>query len=289
MIGIVSSKKKGKSSFRQAVRRKLPQACLVALIVAFFFVYFMDSIFITIGSGEAGVFYRRFFGGTVTDRVYGEGLHVIFPWDKMYVYNIRVQETEVQLTHLDKYGLPTQLKISIRYHPERDTLTVLHQLVGPDYLNVVVVPEVVAVVRKITGTVSAEEIYSTAGTLLEDIISKAMDEVSQRYVKIDDVVLKEVQLPPLVEAAIAAKMEQKEIAQAFEYRLLREQKEAERKKIEANGWKEYHAIVTQSLTPEILQWEGVSATKSLANSTNAKMVVIGNGPDGLPVILSTPK
>ncbi len=93
-------------------------------------IYFLPQILISIYPGEAGVHYRRFFGGTVTDKVFGEGLQIIFPWDKLYVYNVRVQEVERSLDVLTEAGLTASVRYSIRYHPEYSLLGVLHQRVA---------------------------------------------------------------------------------------------------------------------------------------------------------------
>jgi regulator of protease activity HflC (stomatin/prohibitin superfamily) len=104
-------------------------------------------------------------------------------------------------------------------------------------------------------------------------------------VVIEDVVLRQIILPKRVESAIETKIEQKQLAEAYQYRIAAEQQEVERKKLEADGIDAYHKTVAQSLTPEILKWEGIQATQALAKSNNAKVVVVGNGSNQLPIIL----
>ncbi|MCP4350260.1 MAG: prohibitin family protein [Desulfobacterales bacterium] len=253
------------------------------LIFMFMFAYLFHNIVITIHSGEAGVLYKRFFGGTVVDRVYAEGIHFIYPWDTLYVYNVRVQEVFHEFDVLTKNGLKVHLIISIRYYPEYNLLGVLHKKVGPDYRNKVVVPEIEAVLRIIIGQINAEEAYTTKTSLIQESINVAIEQVAQRFVKVDDVIIKRIILPSAVQSSIEYKIKQKHLAEAHEYKIEREKKEAERKRIEAEAFKRYNDILNTSLSDRILQWEGIRASLELSKSNNTKVVVIGSGKRGLPI------
>lgn len=268
-----------------SLRRIMPSLIISSLLGLFVFVYFIPEIFITVYSGEAGVLYRRFFGGTVTDKVYGEGLHLILPWDEMFVYNVRVQEVEKEISVLTKSGLRADITISIRYHPEYDFTGVLHKRVGPDYAEKIVVPEVVSSLRTTIGQYTAEELYTTSHTLLTKTIVDSLEEVANNYVVINDVIIRRIDLPEIVQTAIQEKLQQKHIAESFVFRIEREKLEAQRKEIEATGYQKYNDIVNRSLTADILKWKGIEATRELATSDNAKVIVVGTGPDGLPIIL----
>lgn len=277
---------KNKNSF---LRRNAAGILIVLLLFSFLVVYFANRIFIIIHSGEAGVIYRVFQGGTVTDQVYGEGLHIVFPWNTMFIYNIRIQEEKRSLDVLTDQGLKIGLNLSIRYHPEADVIGVLHKEVGPDYVEKIVVPEVESAIRTNVGTMTAEELYMTQGNVLEKIVNEALRQTQQRYVQIDDVIIRQINLPPTLTKAIEDKQVQEQIAAAYEYRLKREKDEATRKEIEADGFKRYNEIIAASLTPEILKWKGIEATRELAASPNTKIVVVGNGTNGLPLILGSDK
>ncbi|MGZ8525311.1 MAG: prohibitin family protein [Chitinophagaceae bacterium] len=263
----------------------LPAVITSTITVLLIVVYFYSSMFITIKAGEAGVLYRRFAGGTVTDRIYKEGFHVIFPWNSMAIYNTRVQQQSHSLTALTEEGLKIELVISIRYYPESDSVGILHQKVGPDYLEKIVIPEVDHILRVFVGKLPVNDIYTTKGESLHNLIVEAESEVEKNYIVIQDVILQQVVLPKQVEQAIEAKIEQKQLSEAYEYRLTREAQEAERKKIEAAGIHEYNTKINQSLNKDILKWKGIQATQALAESGNAKIVVIGNGGNQLPIIL----
>lgn len=272
---------------RASVRENISLLIIAFLIILFVIVYFWHNIFISIKPGEAGVLYRRFLGGTVVDRVYAEGFHIILPWDLMTIYNVRYQVIRHQMDALTQKGLKIQIHLTVRYQPEYRLLGVLHQAVGPDYPDKIVIPETEAVIRQIVGRFEADEIYSTQRALIQQILNDSVNQISQRFVKVDDVIITKVELPQTIQEAIQSKMEQRELAAAYEFRLQREEKEAERKRIEAKGLADYNRTVDASLTDKILTWKGVQATLELSASKNAKVVIIGAGKNGLPIILDT--
>ncbi len=257
-------------------------ALLFSLMILF---YFWRGIVIIIHSGEAGVLYRPFGHGTVTDYVYPEGLHIIAPWNTMFIYNIRAQTTYHEFNVLTNKGLPIKLTLAIRYHPEYDMVALLHQKVGPDYVNIIVIPQIESVLRRSIGQYDPEVIYANKGGILSNILVKAMEEAGQKYVHIDDIIIRTVELPPSIKKAIEEKLVYEQQEQAYVFRLEREKQEAERKRIEATGIKNYQEIVSQTLTDPLIRWQGVQATLQLSESSNAKVVVIGSGENGLPIIL----
>jgi len=267
------------------LERHFPLYVVSVLLLLFFLVYFWPQIFITVHSGQAGVLYKRFAGGTVVDRLYGEGFHVIFPWNIMTIYDVRYQAAPHQLEILSNKGLKVQVFLTIRFRPEAEVLGVLHQVVGPEYVQRIVIPEVEAVLRTVLGQYDAEEIYTTKRGVIREVVNESLEQVSQRFVKIDDVMITGVDLPAKIRAAIEAKMEEQQLAEAYVFKLEREKQEAERKRIEATGIRDYNRTVEASLSERVLKWKGVEATRELATSPNAKMVVIGGGKDGLPIIL----
>lgn len=272
------------------LKQHIPQLIVMSLILLFLIVYLAQNIFITVGAGEGSVLWRRFFGGTVTDTVFGEGLHVIFPWDKMTVYNVRIQQVAHDFDVLTKNGLRIHLSISIRYQPEYDLLGVLHQRLGPDYVKTVVIPEIEQVLRVIVGQLDAEQVYTTEtkASPIEKALNAGIENVGRKFINIDNVIIKEISLPPKIREAIESKIQQKHLAAAYEFILLKEEKEAQRKKIEAGGIKIYNETIEASLSAAVLKWKGIEATLALSQSNNAKVVVIGSGKDGLPIIGNIP-
>ena len=278
---------KGRAALREHMIRNLPGYLITILVFLFLLVFFWQHIFITVHAGEAGVLYRRFMGGTVVDRVYAEGFHVIAPWNVMMIYNVRYQTVTHQMEALSGKGLRLTVSLSIRYRPEIAVLGMLHKTVGEDYLHRIIFPEVEAKIRAIMGQYDAEEIYTSKKGVVQEVVNESFEQVSQRFVKLDNVMITNIELPEKIKAAIEEKLEEQQRAEAYVYKLERERQEAERKKIEAEGIKQYNTIVNSSLSSEMLRWAGVQATLELSKSPNAKVIIVGAGKDGLPVILDT--
>lgn len=251
------------------------------LIVLFFAVLASNRIVHNIGPGERGVRWSRF-GGTVLDRVYDEGVRLIFPWDRMYIYNIRVQEITDTVTVLSSNGLPITISYSCRYHPFPGTVPALHKDYGPAYADVLVKPEVVSALRVVIGNYRPEDIYARDEQgLLDEVFATLEANLTNHFVVLQDVLIKELRLTPEIEAAINHKLVQEQQALAYEFRLELEQAERLRKAIEAEGIRSFETISGIS----ILTWRGIEATLELAKSQNAKVVIIGTGQDQMPIIL----
>lgn len=223
----------------------------------------------------------------MTDYVYPEGLHAFWPWDRLYDYDTKVQVVLSDITVLTNKGLPIELKLAIRYHPEYDMLGLLHQKVGPEYVQKIVLPQVESVLRRNIGKEEPEAIYTNKEGVLTNIITRAIEETSEKFVSIDDIIIREVILPDQVRKAINEKLVYQQQEQAYEFRLTSEQKEAERKRIEADGIRVYQEIVNRSLTENLLRWEHIKSMSDLARSSNSKVVVMGTG-QSLPMILPQP-
>ncbi|WP_186396392.1 prohibitin family protein [Stappia sp. TSB10GB4] len=265
-------------------RRVQIYTLLVLLLFGVGLVTLWNRVVVTIHSGEAGVLYR-WVSGTEMSNIYGEGLHIMWPWNRMYVYNVRLQTEQRQYHLLTQGGLPVTLEIAIRYKPDLRLLPLLHVTVGPEYLDKVVFPETEAVLRRAVGQYAPEEVYTSRRGFLESIVVNSLTNVEDRYVVVDDVLVRNVELPPAIRLAVERKLTLLEEEKAYQYRIGIEKQEAERKAIEAEGIRRYQDVVKQSLTEDLLRWQGVQATRDLASSPNAKTVVIGAGKDGLPLIL----
>lgn len=274
-------------ALRSDRRRRVQLYSLIILVtIGLVLALLWNRIVITVNSGEAGVLYR-WISGTEMNRIYGEGLHIIWPWNRMYVYNVRLQTQERSYKMLTQGGLPVDLQIAVRYRPDLRLLPLLHVTVGPEYLNKVVFPETEAVLRRAVGQYTPEQVYTSKLGFLESIVVSSLTSVEDRYVIVDDVLVRSVELPPAVRLAIERKLTLSEEQKAYDYRIGIEQKEAKRKAIEAGGIRRYQDIIKQSLTADLLRWQGIQATRDLATSPNSKTVVIGSGEDGLPLILGS--
>jgi regulator of protease activity HflC (stomatin/prohibitin superfamily) len=272
--------------FGQWLRRSSVHLLIALLILTIVFLLLASRMVLTIRSGEAGVLFRRF-TGTETTRIYTEGLHIIFPWDVMHIYNTRLQTQERNFRTLTNTGLPLDLQVAIRYQPDIRLLAQLHTTVGPDYLNRVVIPEVEAVLRRFVGQYSPEEIYTTKRGLLDAIMINSITAAEQRFVNIDDVLIKMVTLPKPVADAIEKKQVYEQQEKEYVFRLAIERQESERKRIEATGIRDFQKTLRETLDEQQLRWQGIQATRELATSPNTKTIVIGSGTNGgLPLILN---
>jgi regulator of protease activity HflC (stomatin/prohibitin superfamily) len=269
---------------RAYVKAHLAYVLAAGFVIAFLVVYFSDRMLVPIHSGELGVMWSMMGGGTVIHTVYGEGLHLVSPLNRMHVYNTRKQRDSDEIDVLTVDGLMVHVEYSVRYFPNRDLLPLLHQKVGPDYLKVVVRPEVRSVIRTIFGQYKPEEIYTSQKAIQERVSVLSKVRMEARFISIDEVPIERISLPKTVADAIESKLAQQQLDGEYVYRLAVAGKEAERKVVEARGQKAYNEIVNSTLTPSQLAWQGILATQELAKSQNAKVVIVG-GKDGLPVIL----
>jgi len=260
---------------------------LVITILSLFlvFLFFAERVVILVNAGETAVLFKRFDGGTQLDKIYSEGFHLIYPWDVMTVYNVRIQHELKQFQVLSANGLKIKVDASIRYRPIKENLPDLHQQVGTEYADRIVYPEVEAVVRQIFGQYLPEDIYSSQKFIIQNTVQNAIFEVSERFVDLDELLITRITLPDMIVTAIEEKLEKEQVALGYQFRLDSELLEAERKRIEASGIRDFQSIISSGLSENYLRFKGIEATLKLAESPNAKIVVIGGGKDGLPIIL----
>ncbi len=269
---------------------------VAALIALLLFVYLIPDIFFSILPGEAGVVWYRLWGGTDVEDVRGEGINVKWPWDKKYIYDIRMQSATDTYSALCADGMPIQVETSIRFRLNKQTLGLLHKHMGPDYLATLVLPELGSHVREQVSHYRPAELYTEMREDIQDEILKELkEELDLRFqedddqmteaIYVQDVLIRDILLPPKVVAAIDDKLAQEQRMLEYDYRLEKERKERDRKAIEAEGIRIFQDTVAGGISERYLKWKGIDATLELARSANAKIVVIGAGSDGLPIIL----
>ena len=296
-----SAKPSGVKSYWEAYRRwsrehsfMLGTSLLIFFLVT---VYLFDRIFVTVPPGSVGVLWQRLLGGTVTSEIYGEGLHVIMPFNQMYTYDTRLQEVTDTYEAISADGLVMKVEMSVRFRLVDRNVGFLHKFVGPDYIKKLVVPEVASTMRSVISNFTPEDLYSKKRQQIQrdiyDQVSRGLetvydpDQPGRRFVTVETTLIRNVEIPLRVKEAIESKVEQFHKMLEYDYRIQREAKESIRRAIEAEGIKKFQQVVSESITPELLTWKGIEATEALARSNNAKIVVIGGGKNGLPVILNT--
>lgn len=260
---------------------------LPILLALFLFAILSNTSFVTIDPGEKGVKFKRFAGGIDKENIYDQGFKVVMPWDKMIVYDVRTREDNDKMEVLSKNGLTIEVQLSYRYMPTPDGIGYLHDEIGPDYQQRIIAPEIRSATREVIGKYLPEELYSTKREAIQqEIFDRTKESVSSKYIILDAVLVKEVVLPEKLKNAIEQKLEEEQMAFQFDFKLDRERKEAERKIIEAQAKADANKILNASLTDKILKDKGIEATMELANSPNSKVVIVGGGGDGLPLILN---
>lgn len=266
--------------------QKYRKLIIGAGVVVLLLLIFGSSMFFIVKPGERGIIFRPFSSGLDTVNIYHPGFHIVAPWNEFIVYNVKERKTEETMDVLDRNGLSINVEISVRYNPFPLQLPFLHQQFGVDYQNQLIIPEVRSTVRQVMGRYNAEEIYSTKRAQVEhDIISETTQKLQENYVETRAVLIRSINLPTQIRNAIEVKLEQEQEALAYEFKLEKETSEAERRRIQAEGEARANKIINASLTPNLLRMRGIETTLKLAESNNAKVVVIGSGSDGMPLIL----
>lgn len=245
---------------------------------------------VTIEAGHGGVLFRTFGGGVDTTETYGEGFHFMAPWNKMYVYETRQQEIAEDMQVLSSNGLEIKVDVSAWYEPIWGDLGKLHAFIGQDYLRRVVIPALRSSARTVIGRYTPEQIYSTKRDAIQDeIFQETRDILDEKYVQLNRILIRTIILPPTIKTAIESKLRQEQEALEYEFKLEKATQEAERQRIDAEGKARANRILSASLTDKILKEKGIEATLKLAESPNTKIVVVGSGKDGLPLILGDSK
>lgn len=246
-----------------------------------------SSLTYTIDSGHGGLVFHTFGNGVNPETpAVSSGFHVKAPWDKIYEYEIRQQELFENLEVLSSNLLKIKLDMTVFYQPTYDKLGYLETERGSRYESKVIQPAMRAVAREVIAQYLPEEFNTTKREEIQlEIENRLEEKLANNYIQLNDVLIRNIELPLTLQQAIERKLQQEQESLEYEFRIEKASKEAERKKIEAEGIRDFQNIVTQSITDKLLQWKGIEATTTLAESNNAKVVVIGSGENGLPLIL----
>src|SRR5271166_5759783 len=257
---------------------------LVALgIAAFLLIILFFSAVTRVGTGHVGVL--TYFG-RVTGETLGEGIHLINPLKTNNEMSIQTQSIKESASTPSSEGLMMNLDTSLIYHLNPDRAAEVFQKIGADYEDKVVEPTLRAAIREATSSHTANALYTGEREAVgRQIYDQLTSELNRRGLVVENVLLRDIQLPATLKAAIEAKQQAEQESLAMNFRLQKETQEAQRKRIEAAGVRDFQQIVAQGITPSLLEWKGIEATENLAKSANTKVVVIGNNKNGLPLIL----
>jgi regulator of protease activity HflC (stomatin/prohibitin superfamily) len=306
------------------IEQHLPNVALVLLVVSFAALVLWPYIIVNVDSSHVGVLWKRFDCGTVMEpnRLKDEGLHIVLPWDVVFTYDLRLQSTTETYNAISSDGVTLTATINIRFSLDHEFVPLVHEAFGPSYIDTAVKPEIGSRTREVISRHTAEEVY-TKRSLIETEIKASSEarmaamlkgmgggeelptsrrsagkigarcapkitDVNRRNlaksVNLNSTLVLGIELPAAVVAAINRKIEQLYVAQEYVYRVERERRESERKQIEALGIRDFQQTVTQGISDSYLRWRGIEATLQLAQSSNTKIVIMGSGKDGLPII-----
>ena len=278
------------------LRRLLQRSAVILLFILLIFCFCLPFMIRTIGYGQAAVLWHRFGGGTVTNRIVGEGVTLIFPWDKLYIYDAKLQQDVHEYHTISSDGLNMDVEISVRFRIDTRRLPYLHKYVGPNYQNLLLESEVGSKARALVSLYTPEELYRNARNFIEDQISEHLNRDNLidipeadgpvALLRIEDVLIRNIKMPDSIKRAIEKKAEQNQIMLEYEFKLQTERLERERREIEAAGLKSYQDAMPNGISQSYLMLRGIEASLELARSTNSKVLIFGAGQSGLPFILN---
>jgi prohibitin 1 len=253
-------------------------------IAAFLLVILFFSAVTKVGTGHVGVL--TLFGKVQSGETLGEGIHLINPLKTNNELSIQTQTLKESANVPSSEGLMMSLDTSLIYHLNPDRAAEVFQKIGSDYETVVVEPTLRSAIREATASHTANALYTGEREMVaKQIYDQVSAQLKERGLTVENVLLRDIQLPATLKAAIEAKQQAEQESLAMNFRLQKETQEAQRKRIEAAGVRDFQQIVAQGITPSLLEWKGIEATENLAKSPNSKVVVIGNNKNGLPLIL----
>ncbi len=287
--------RKWKAFLKWAEQKMLTIFFLLALLVSSAIVLW-PLMFIVVPAGKVGVIYRPLSGGVDLGEVIREGAHLVLPWNKVTQYTVQIQLKELNLELMTSDLLKTNVTVSFQFEVNPNTLPMLHKYVGVEYLDKLIIPQVIKVTREKVaqlnsrmaytgdiGQVASDIAITTDNLLIQQLSPPGLSNV--RLIRVSSVQLTSVQYPAFVQAAIDNKVVESEIAESYKFKIQASRLEAERKVIEATGIRDFQNLVNQGMTENYLRFRGIQATEELAKSTNAKTLIFGSGPSGLPLVL----
>lgn len=265
---------------------KFPKGGIFFIIIAVVVIIIFSKSTVTIGPGEGGVLFETLGDGINTEKTFGEGFQIVAPWNRMIVLKVRQQSISDEMNVLSVNGLEVKVNGTIWYEPEFANLGSLVKTKGEDYERELLDPAINAAARSVVGRYTPEQLYSSKRDVIEqEILDEVQLVLKDQFLSVKRVLVEDVKLPSTIRIAIETKLKQEQESLEYEFRLTKAKKEAERQKIDAEGKAIANKILSASLTDKILQEKGIGATLELAKSPNSKVVVIGSGKDGLPIIL----
>jgi prohibitin 1 len=267
----------GMSSFGGLGSRIVQLAILVVVVIV------LLASTTSIPTGNVGVLTLF---GRVTGEVLQEGIHLVNPLKSVQKLSVQTQSVKESANVPSNEGLILALDTSLLFRLDKTKAAFVYQTVGENYAEKIVEPTLRAAIRASTSAHTANALYTNARELVQQQIQDELTaQLAPRGVIVENVLLRDVQLPAMLKGSIEAKQQAEQDALRMSFILQKEKQEAERKRIEAQGIADFQKIVAQGISPQLLEWKGIEATEKLATSSNAKVVIVGNPKNGLPLVL----
>jgi len=274
--------------YRNAKKRfQKSEATFATLGIALTLFIALLQCFTIIPAGHTGVID---FLGYVSDNTLKPGVNIVNPMANVEKMSIQTQELKEVMSVPSKEGLSVNLEISLLFKLDSEKANDIYKTVGPNYAEIILVPQFRSVVRGVTARYEAKALYTASREkLASEILIELENLVGPRGIIVEQAPLRQIQLPERLTKSIEEKLQAEQESQRMEFVLTREKQEADRKRIEAKGIADFQEIVSKGISEQLLKWKGIEATEKLANSQNTKVVIIGSGKDGLPIILGSDK
>lgn len=268
---------------RKLINNPFSRFSLIGVII--FGLLAFAQCFTVIPAGHVGVV--DFFG-VVSDNTLKSGINLVNPLARVIKFSVKTQEIKEDMDVPSKEGLTVGLEISVLFHLNPDKASLVYKTIGENYAQIILIPNFRSVCRGVTASYEAKALYTSEREQLAQIIKDELQKnVGPRGITIESTPLRKVVLPEGLSKAIEAKLQAEQESQRMQFILQKEEQEAQRKRIEAKGIADFQDIVTRGISEPLLRWKGIEATEKLASSPNSKIVIIGAGKDGLPIILDT--
>ena len=216
-----------------------------------------------VATGHVGVVTRF---NKVTGDLMSEGLNFKFPWERVHEMTVRQQQLHEQGNVPSSEMLVLGLQTTLLFHLQADKATTVFDKLGPNYVQATVEPNFISAMRESTAKHKAEELFSgqQRDVIAEEAFKRMRADLMPYGVEVERVLLRDIAPPETLKRAIEAKQQAEQEALAMTFRLQKERQEAERKRIEAQGIKDFQDIVRKGIDEQLLVWKGIEATEALA-------------------------
>jgi regulator of protease activity HflC (stomatin/prohibitin superfamily) len=282
VVGIVFVKRSGSD-----LQGALPLRRLGMIAAALFLLLMLSNTIVVVRAGHVGVVdvFGRVSGTTLKS-----GIQFVNPLARVIQMSIQTQEIKETMDVPSKEGMTMGIEVSVLYHLDPEKASDVYRSVGVDYVGVILEPQFRSITRGVTASYEAKALYTSEREAVAQLIAKDLKLlVEARGVVIESTPMRRLTLPAKITSAIEDKLSADQESQRMQFVLTKEKQEAERKRIEAQGVADFQRIVTDGISDKLLQWKGIEATQDLAKSPNAKIVIIGNSKNGLPLVLGDVK